>query len=548
MKDKTILIFGHKNPDSDSICASIAYAELKRKLGYNKAIAVRLGDLNNETKYILSHFGVDRPPLIDSVRAQVSDMDFYNVPTIYPDISIGQAWKIMMESERMMLPVVDKKYNELLGVVSSGDITRANMQIDDCRMLSFFKPSIKNIVDTLKANVITGDFENNKETVVAGKIIVAMAPDDITYANPKQEDVIIARASEKCAKASLATKVKHIFLIGDCSVDLNIDFKKEANDKIIFCISNDIYNTIRLINQSIPVSSIMKTENIIYFYESDYSNDVKNAMLESKARNFPVINEDNQVIGSLSKRHIIDVEKKKVILVDHNERAQSVHGIDEADILEVVDHHNVGDIQTGKPILFRNEPVGCTSTIIANMYFENNVKLTKKIAGILLSAIISDTLMFKSPTCTLVDKMISEKLADISGINIEEFGLDMLKAGASFKGKKMKDILKSDYKEYVLANKKLFASQIFTTDLNQVFEIKDKMIELMDDICDDRGCDFGIMALTDILGTGTQLLYAGKAKEIVEKAFNAEKGSNVVFLPKVVSRKKEIIPLLSKFC
>lgn len=547
MKDSTIYVFGHKNPDTDSICSAISYAELKQKLGYTKATARRLGDINAETKYILDYFGVEQPTLIESVRSQVSDMEYYEVPEIYPDMPIGDAWNAMLEAQRRMFPVVDRETKDFIGVISMGDIVRVNMQIEDCELLGQYRPTIDNIVSVLNAEVLAGKYKMHTGTVITGKVSVTMSPDDIAEADPQSDDVIITRASAKCTRAALNTKAKYIFLIGDCEEDFTGDFSKLDGNRIVLCTKNDVYTTIRLLNHSIPVSSIMKTKDIIYFYESDYFVEVKNTMIETRFRNFPILNQDNKVIGTISRRHIIDVDKKKIILVDHNEKAQSAHGLEEADVLEIIDHHNVGDVQTGKPILFRNEPVGCSSTIVANMYFEHNVKPSKKIAGIMLGAILSDTLLFKSPTCTMLDKMTAEKLAAIAGVEAEVFGMDALKAGASMDGKTMKEILNVDYKEYHLGSRKIFVAQVFTTDLDEALKIKDEMIEYMDIVCEDRQCDLGTLMVTDILGSGTQLLFSGKVHDIAEKAFNVEKGEKIIFLPKVLSRKKEIIPLISKY-
>lgn len=547
MKNSTIYVFGHKNPDTDSICAAISYAELKQKLGYTKATARRLGEINKETEYILDYFGVEKPELIESVRSQVSDMDYYEVPEIYPDMPIGDVWDIMLETERRMFPVVDRETKDFIGVISMGDIARVNMQIEDCGLLGHYKPTVDNIVSVMDANVLAGEYNLHKGAVITGKVSVAMSPDDIAEANPQSNDVIITRASAKCTRAALQTKAKYILLIGDCEDDFTGDFSKLDGNRIVLCTTNDVYTTIRLLNHSIPVSSIMKTKDIIYFYDSDYFVEVKNTMIETRFRYFPILNQDNKVIGTISRRHIIDVDKKKIILVDHNEKAQSAHGLEEAEVLEIIDHHNVGDVQTGKPILFRNEPVGCSSTIVANMYFEHNIKPSKKIAGLMLGAILSDTLLFKSPTCTMLDKLTAEKLAAIAGVDIETFGMDALKAGASMKGKTMKEILNVDYKEYHINNRKIFVSQVFTTDLDEALKIKDEMIKYMAAVCEDRQCDLGTLMVTDILGSGTQLLFSGKARDIAEKAFNVEKGESIIFLPKVVSRKKEIIPQLSKY-
>lgn len=547
MKDSTIYVFGHKNPDTDSICSAISYAELKRKLGYTKITARRLGDINKETKFILDYFGIEQPELIESVRSQVSDMEYYEVPEIYPDMPIGDVWSIMLTTKRRMLPVVDRETKDFIGVISMGDIARVNMQIEDCGLLGHYKPTVDNIVSVLDAKVLAGKYNMHTGTVITGNVSVAMSPDDIEEANLQSEDVIITRASAKCTRAALETRAKYIFLIGNCEDDFTGDFSKLDGNRIVLCTKNDVYTTIRLLNHSIPVTSIMKTKDIVYFYETDYFVEVKSTMIETRFTNFPILDQDNKVIGTISRRHIIDVDKKKVILVDHNEKAQSAHGLEEADVLEIIDHHNVGDVQTGKPILFRNEPVGCSSTIVANMYFEHNVKLTKKIAGIMLGAILSDTLLFKSPTTTMIDKMTAEKLATIAGVDIEAFGMDALKAGASMKGKTMKEILNVDYKEYHLSNRKIFVSQVFTTDLDEALKMKDEMIKYMGSVCEDRQCDVGTLMITDILGSGTQLLFSGKASDIAEKAFNVDKGENIIFLPKVLSRKKEVIPLLSKY-
>lgn len=546
MKKIPTFVLGHKNPDTDSICASIAYAELKKVLGDQDVVPVRLGELNKETKYILNYFEVEEPILIETVRAQVSDLDYYKEPFILQDRPIGEAWDTMMREDRRMIPVVDEKKN-LMGLITMGDIAREIMQLEDINSIADYKPTLQNIITMLKADVIAGDLKRHKDSILGGNIILGLYPEQISNEVKTAKDIIIIWATEELLKASLNTVAHHIFIIGECKHEWLKYFKNIDKDKIILCAKHDAYNTIKLINNSIPVSSIMTTDNLIVFYETDYLADVKKTINSSRFRYFAILSEEGKVIGTFSRRHIVEAEKKKVIIVDHNEYLQSVHGLDEAEVLEIIDHHRVGDIQTSGPIMFRNEPVGSSSTIVASMYFEQNITPKKEIAGLLLSAIISDTLLFKSPASTLTDKIIAEKLSKIAKVNIDEYGFEMLRAGASIKGLSMKEIINIDYKEFNISGKKIFISQVCTTDPNQVFEIKEEMLELMNKMCKKGAFNFGGLMVTDILGSGTQFLFTGKDKELAKKAFGANLDSNIVFLPKVVSRKIEIIPPMSRY-
>lgn len=540
MNDK-IYVFGHKNPDSDSICAAIAYADFKNKNGSIPAEAVRLGEINLETKFILDYFGVEKPQLIETVRTQISDLDIDRITPVSPDISLMVAWTLMKSGGIKTLPIVDE-YNKLMGVITLSNLTASYMDIWDNFILAKSNTKIDNIVDTLSAKYafipeFTPDF--------SGKILtIAMQPSSAINVI-EEGDVVICGDREDTQKIILEKKASLMIITGNLPISDEIVETAKKFKCVVISTPFDSFTASRLITQSIPVRSIMSTENIISFREDDFVEDITDKMLKTRYRTYPVVDLNNCVVGTISRYHLISRRKKKLILVDHNEKNQSVDGIEDAEVVEIIDHHRVAAVQTGQPIYFRNQPVGSTSTIVASIFFESGIRPSKKIAGILSAAIISDTLLFKSPTSTMTDRLVLKRLAEIAGIDPEQFANEMFKAGTSLKGRTVNEIFNQDFKAFEIGSNKVGISQIGTMDMASFTPIKDEMMSYMDSTAVSKKYDLIIFMLTDIVNNNSELLLAGKETDLVAKAFNVTIENNSVCLPGVVSRKKQIVPPLS---
>lgn len=539
MKD-LIYITGHKNPDSDSICSAIGYADLKNRLGYN-AVPGRLGEINRETEFILKKFNMDVPVLIPTVKTQVSDLDIDIPVSVSPDVTIKTAWMLMKKNNIKTLSVVDEN-EKLIGIATLSDITNKYMDALENNIIASSGTPLINIVETLNSKLIYG---NQEIFNTSGKIVVAALSSDHMKNYVGSGDIVIVGNKTESQIAAIEYGANCLVVTGGCSVEDEVIDAAKAASCVIMTTPQDTFTTARIINQSIPVRHVMTTDNIISFDLDDFVDEIKDVMLKTRFRSYPVIDENKRVKGSISRYHLISQKKKKVILLDHNEKAQSVHGIEEAEILEIVDHHRVADIQTGKPIFFRNEPVGSTSTIVANMFFENGLRPSKGIAGVLCSAILSDTLKFKSPTCTFVDKITAERLAEIAGIDIDEYSMEMFRAGTSLQGKTPEEIFYQDYKDFTLGSLKIGIGQVNTMDTDNLGETKDELLRFMKQVCEKGNYNLVIILLTNIIKEGSELLYVGNDKELISKAFNVELGENSVYLPGVVSRKKQVVPPLS---
>lgn len=534
----TIYITGHKNPDTDSICAAIAYAEFKNKTGSLKAIPVRLGEINRETQFILDYFGVAVPKLIETVKVQVSDLHIDNVAPVSPDISLKMAWNIMKKNNSKTLPVVDEN-DSLLGIATITNLFSSTMDVWDNDILSKSSTKLENIVDTLSANYIYIHDENLK---LQGKIVTAAMHPESAESIIECGDVVICGDREDTQKVILDCGASLMIITGNHNVSSEIiELAKEVGCSIV-STPYDSFTASRLITQSIPISYVMTRDNIISFDTEDFVDEIKDVMLETRYRSYPVIDSDNKVTGTISRYHLISQNRKKVILVDHNERTQSVHGLEDAEVLEIIDHHRIADIQTGNPIYFRNEPVGSTSTIVASIFFENGIRPSKKVAGLLCSAIISDTLLFKSPTSTNVDKLMLKRLAEIANIDVDSFAREMFKAGTSLNNRTVDEIFHQDFKVFTLSNLKIGISQIGTMDIEGFSNMKNDMIALMDKKALENNFNLLVFMLTDILKGGSELLVVGKDKELVARAFNVKLNGTGVYLPGILSRKKQVIP------
>jgi manganese-dependent inorganic pyrophosphatase len=538
--EDTIYIVGHRNPDTDSICSAIAYAELKKKLG-NNAVAARLGEINKETEFILDYFNTTVPEYLQTVKTQVSDLNIDKVIPVSPDVSVKTAWTIMKKNNVKTLPIADDN-ERLIGIATLSDITTKYMDTLENNIIAASKTPLRNILETLNAKIIHGKQENFK---TSGNVLVAaMSPDQMKPYIDKGDIVILGNRSDTQVKA-LELGANCLIITGGYDIESDTLSYASSCDCIIMSTPYDTFTTARLINQSIPVKHIMTTEDLISFDIEDFIDEIKDKMLQTRYRSYPVVDDHNRIKGFISRYHLISQKRKKIILMDHNEKVQSVNGIDEADVLEIIDHHRIADVQTGRPIFFRNEPVGSTSTIVANMYFENGIRPHKNIAGILCAAILSDTLKFKSPTCTYVDIMNAERLAEIADIAIEEFALEMFKAGSSLQDRTPEEIFYQDFKEFTLGRYKIGIGQVSTAGTENIKEIKDSMLDYMNSVYKNKNYNLVMMMLTDIIKEGSEILFAGEAKDLINKAFNVEPGENSVYLQGVVSRKKQIIPPLS---
>ncbi|WP_055071295.1 putative manganese-dependent inorganic diphosphatase [Clostridium massiliamazoniense] len=540
MKD-IIYVSGHKNPDSDSICAATAYAEFKNKTQDIPAIAVRLGNVNQETQFILDYFGVEAPKLIKTVKLKVEDLDYDKLSPISPKTSLRKAWTIMKEKGIKSIPVADEN-KHLVGVLTTSNITSTYMDSWNDSILAVSKTSLENIVETLDAKILN---KNEKVSVFPGKIVIAaMHPESMKNFINEGDIAIIGDRAE--AQIALINSNVSLLIIagGHTPNDEVVALAKEKGVNVILT-SDDSYTTGRLIVQSIPVDYVMASENLVTVNLDDLADDAKKVMSSTRYGSYPVLNESNEVVGNLSRFHVISDKKKKLIQVDHNERAQAVDGIDDAEILEILDHHRVADIQTSNPIYFRNEPVGCCSTIIAKRFFENDVKPSREAAGLLCSAIISDTLFFKSPTCTPVDEKICRKLAEIAGVDLDTYAIEVLKAGTSLKGKTCEEIFNQDFKPFVIQGTKVGVAQVNTMDIEGFMPLKDDMIAYMNKKAEEIGADMTMLLLTDIIKEGSQILVAGKDPAIAEETFNVKLENDMAFLPGVLSRKKQVVPPLT---
>ncbi len=535
-----VYITGHRNPDTDSICSAISYAEFKNKVGVN-AIPIRLGEVSRETEFVLNYFGVKPPKLVDTVKAQIGDLNFDSVAPICPDTSLKTAWSMIRKNNVKTLPVVDDE-DRLIGLASQSNITSSYMDIWDNNIIQKSGTNLENILDTLSGKCI---YAVEGEPKFAGKVVVAAMQPESAQEFIEEGDIVICGDREDAQNVLLDCKASLMIIAGNH--DLNPDVLKKA--KSIGCsviiTPHDTFTASRLINQSVPVSYVMAKENLIVFKTDDFIEEVREVMLETRYRGYPVVNSENKIVGNVSRYHLISQKKKKVILVDHNEKSQSVPGLDDAEVLEIIDHHRIAAIQTGSPIYFRNEPVGCTATIVASIFFENGIRPSKKIAGLLCAAIISDTLLFKSPTATNADKHALKRLANLANIDPEAFAKQMFKAGSSLEGKTPNEILNQDFKAFTIGGVNVGIGQVSTMDTEGFNPVRKDMMALMEGKCKNEGFGLILLMLTNILEGGSELIAIGEHTDAVSKAFGVVLKNNCAYAPGVLSRKKQVIPPLT---
>lgn len=538
-----IFVIGHKNPDTDSICSAIAYADIKNRTVQNaKYIPKRAGQLNEETEYVLSRFGVHPPGYLSNIGTQVKDMEIRVSPDADSSMSLKNAWDLMQEKSIVSLPIKDRE-GKLEGLITIGDIAQTYMDTTDSYLLSNARTQYKRICETIEGIVIEG---NEHGYFIKGKVLVGTANPDMLKDYIEEDDLLIMGDREEDHLQAIAQNVSCI-IVG-MGIEVSEKVKKLAHEKDIVIIMSpyDTFTIARLINQSIPVKYIMKRENLVTFSTEDYTDDIQNVMIKHRHRAFPVINKRGKCVGTISRRNFLDMKKKKVVLVDHNEKDQAVDNIEKAEIVEIVDHHKLGSLETMTPVSFRNQPVGCTATILYQMYGEQKLEISPTIAGLLCAAIISDTLMFRSPTCTLFDKMAAGALALIAGIDIESFARDMFKAGSNLKDKSPEEIFYQDYKKFIAEGDINFGvGQISSMDSDELSLIKERLVPFMVSECGRHGVTRVYFMLTNIIEESSELLYYGDgSEEMAKAAFGIEPDKGSFYLKGVVSRKKQLIPAL----
>ena len=539
-KQGKIYIIGHKNPDTDSICSAIAYADIKNRLNSGKKYALkRAGQINEETEYVLKRFGVEAPGYLSDVGTQVKDMEIRETPGVPNNISIKDAWSIMKKSSAVTLPIT-KEDGQLEGLITTGDIANSYMDAHDNYFLSNARTQYRSIANTVEGTVVTG---NSHGYFIRGKVVIGAAHPNKLGEFLEEEDLVILGDRYEDHLCAIEQNVSCMIVCNNAEVSHDIVEAAERNQCVVIRSSLDTFTVARLINQSIPVKHIMKKENLITFQTDDFTDNIKDIMVKTRHRAFPVVNKHGKYIGTVSRRNLLGMKKKQLILVDHNEKTQAVDNIDAAEILEIIDHHRLGSLETLQPIMFRNQPVGCTATIMYQMYTEKALEISPAIAGLLCSAIISDTLMFRSPTCTSADKMAAGALALIAGINIEEHAKEMFTAGSNLRGKTAEVIFYQDFKRFTADTVNFGVGQISSMNAEELADLKQRLIPFMQHECGKNGISMVFFMLTNILEECSEIICYGEGSgRLVEEAFEVKEAQGGYILPGVVSRKKQLIP------
>lgn len=540
VNENKIYVVGHKNPDTDSICSAIAYAALKKELTGKHYVARRAGRLNEETQYVLEYFVVEVPKLLSDLRVQVRDVDLRRAENLNGSVSIKTAWAQMKELNIKTLPI--GRNNKLEGLITVGDIARSYMDVYDSNILARSKTQYRNIASTIDGKIISG---NEHSYVSKGKVAIAASSRQLMSDFVDEDDLVILGDRIEAQQLAIDINVSCMVVCGDARIPNEILKQAKEKEIVVIASPHDTFTVARLINQSIPVRHFMTKDELITFYPKDYVDDVKEVMARKKYRDFPVVDINGDFRGFISRRRLLNCRKKQVILVDHNEESQAVDGIEQADVLEIIDHHRLNSIQTIGPVVFRNQPVGCTATIIYQMYQEYNKPVNPVIAGLLCSAIISDTLLFRSPTCTLLDEDAAKELAEIAGINMEELAQAMFKAGSNLQGKSAEEICFLDFKQFTVNDTVFGVGQVNSMSAKELTEIKTQIESELDKIRQNHRLDMIFFMLTNIMTESSELLCVGpEAREKAISAFDLNGKSDTLYLKGVVSRKKQLVPAI----
>ena len=544
---KKTLVLGHRNPDTDSICSAICYAGFKHQLTGENYEPCRAGNVNPETQYVLDYFKLKAPRLVENVKTQVKDIEIRKTKGVSRGISLKNAWGLMQENNVVTLPCVTEE-GLLEGVITIGDITKSYMNLYDSSIISKACTKYANILDTLEGSMVVGDSEAYFDR---GKVLIAAANPDLMENYIEKHDLVILGNRYESQLCAIEMEAGCIIVCEGAGVSLTLRKLAQERGCAVITTPYDTYTTARLINQSMPISYFMTKENIIEFSEEDYLDDIREIMASKRHRDFPILDSDGKYIGMISRRNLLGAKGKSIILVDHNEKSQAVEGMESADIREIIDHHRLGTVETMSPVFFRNQPLGCTATIIYQMYQENHMEIDKTTAGLLCSAIISDTLLFRSPTCTPIDKAAGLALAQIAGLDIEKYAIDMFAAGSNLKGKSDGDIFYQDFKRFTVGNSVFGIGQITSLNAVELKDLRTRMSAYTEKEREQHEIDMMFFMLTNILTESTDLICTGQgAEQLVANAFhvkdedveNVSGQTGIVKLPGVVSRKKQLAP------
>ena len=544
---KKTLVLGHRNPDTDSICSAICYAGFKHQLTGENYEPCRAGNVNPETQYVLDYFKLKAPRLVENVKTQVKDIEIRKTKGVSRGISLKNAWGLMQENNVVTLPCVTEE-GLLEGVITIGDITKSYMNLYDSSIISKACTKYANILDTLEGSMVVGDSEAYFDR---GKVLIAAANPDLMENYIEKHDLVILGNRYESQLCAIEMEAGCIIVCEGAGVSLTIRKLAQERGCAVITTPYDTYTTARLINQSMPISYFMTKENIIEFSEEDYLDDIREIMASKRHRDFPILDSDGKYIGMISRRNLLGAKGKSIILVDHNEKSQAVEGMESADIREIIDHHRLGTVETMSPVFFRNQPLGCTATIIYQMYQENHMEIDKTTAGLLCSAIISDTLLFRSPTCTPIDKAAGLALAQIAGLDIEKYAIDMFSAGSNLKGKSDGDIFYQDFKRFTVGNSVFGIGQITSLNAVELKDLRTRMSAYTEKEREQHEIDMMFFMLTNILTESTDLICTGQgAEQLITTAFhvadedveNVSAQTGIVKLPGVVSRKKQLAP------
>ncbi len=534
---QTIHVVGHRNPDTDSIVSALAYAYLRNQLGDRQYQAARLGPVSDETALLLDRFGFEAPAQIHNVRTQVRDLNFDTPPSIGSAAALAHAWTIFQESREIgSLPIITEE-GELYGILSHTDIFDYDIQ-------TIKRPAVEdiplfNLIGVLEGAICPGT-QANMDTI-SGELVVMLPHINLHKTVLHQDSIVICGDQPEVIEYALEHQVRVLVI---SAAKFPEELLPQVKGTLVISTPFDAYRAVRSIMHAVPVGRLCRRDKLVSFHLDDYLDDVKEIMLQHRFNAYPVVNEEDKVVGVLTRYQLIRPRRKKVVLVDHNEVAQSVPGLDQAEILEIIDHHRLADVQTASPILVRNEPVGATTSIIAGMFQERGITPSRKLAGLMAAAILSDTVMLKSPTCTEKDRIMAETMARIGRIGIPELG-ELLFSSTNLKNKSTKELFFGDYKEFHIADHLVGISQITCINSEELLEERQAdFLALMQNMKKEKEYEMVLLMVTDVLRGGTELLYVGN-EVMVEQAFNAVGKDSRFFLPKVMSRKKQVVPMIS---
>ncbi len=530
-----IYVTGHRNPDTDSIVAAMAYAALRNAVGDREYEAACLGRVSDETQIVLNRFGFQPPKLITSMHTQVKDLEYDTPPLLSAAVTVGRGWKALQKQKNISAIPVTNEDGTLYGMLSRENVASYNMEQVTGATLA--EAPLFNVLSVLDGKVLN-DAGEHIDTI-GGEVTIALPQQQENLLFHDANSIVICGHQPELIRRALEMNVCCVVL---CQAELSEELRKLPTKTCIIATPYDAYRASRLIFQSAAIGDICRREDIVCFHMEDRLDEVRERVLKFRDPCYPILDENEKVVGVLTRYHLLRPRRKRVVLVDHNEIAQSVPGLEEADILEIIDHHRLADIQTTNPIYVRNEPVGSTNTIIAGMFRDRGLMPSANMAGMMAAAIISDTVMFKSPTCTDRDRRTAERMARIANVSLEELGKEIF--SASNEGKSAADLLQSDYKEFHIAGHDFAVAQITCVDSQSMLSRKGEFLSLMEALAKEKNFSMVILMLTDVLKEGSQLIYVGN-DETIRQAFAAHPKGNTLFLPGIMSRKKQVIPMLS---